>query len=261
MRAAKAILLAWLIAGCHGPPVNEQPGEDGGPAGHGGGAGAGGTGTGGTGTGAGGVGTGGAGGTGTAKGGAGGSGGANACARCEAGCRDGLCDTAQLRPIVGGTVQFESVAAALDGDRLYYELGYGNEVRSMPKQGGAETVLYPNHDCTSCILTVAVDEAEVFFAGDNVAGTPTILAVPKGGGAERTVCTTPQALPGQLTLEGSNIYYYRQDTGLERCPKAGGSSTPVATSSGIILRMASRPAASSGRTATRAWSRAWTRAR
>lgn len=129
MRAAKTILLAWLIAGCHGATIHEA---DGGTAGRGGGSGSAGTGSGGVGTGGIGTGTGGA-------GGAGGSAGANACLRCETQCRDGVCDVKQLR--AGGTSsQVDFMAAALDGDRLYFAIGSGFgsglEVRSMPKQGG-----------------------------------------------------------------------------------------------------------------------------
>jgi hypothetical protein len=251
VRAAKPILLAWLICGCHGPPIGEAIGEDGGTPGQGGGSGAGGTGgagagIGGTSAGAAGTGTGvggtgaGVGGTGTGRGGAGGSGAANACARCETPCTDGVCDVAELRRGAGST-QLDAMAVALDGDRLYFAVGSGVEVRSIAKQGGGETTLYPNHDCTGCELVVAVDDADVFFVGQNIAGTNAVLAVPKGGGAVRTVCPTPSASPGQLTLEGPNVYWYRQDTGVERCPRAGGNSSPVASSSGIALRMASRP--------------------
>ena len=240
MRAAKTILFAWLIVGCHGPPVHDL-GEDGGVAGQGGGSGAAGTGSGGVSTGTGGIG----GGRGGA-GGASGSAGANACARCESSCRDGVCDVALLR--AGGTsVQIDSMAAALDGDRLYFAIGYGLEVRSMPKQGGEELILYPHHECSPapgaapCELTVAVDDADVFFTGLNVASTTAVLAVPKGGGAVRTVCTTANKTPGQLALEGPDVYWYRGQNGLERCPKVGGDSSPAASATGSVQRTASRP--------------------
>jgi hypothetical protein len=229
VRAAKTILLVWLIAGCHGAAIREA-GGDGGAAGQGGGSGAAG-----------------GGGSGATGAGAGGSAGANACSRCETPCTDGVCDVAQLR--AGGTsTQIDQMAAALDGDRLYFAIGYGLEVRSMPKQGGQEQILYPHHaDCSPqpgaapCELTVVVDDADVFFTGLNVASTTAVLAVPKGGGDARTVCTTANRTPGQLALEGSDVYWYRGANGIERCPKAGGDSTPVATATGSVLRTASRP--------------------
>jgi hypothetical protein len=244
VRAVKTILLAWLIVGCHGPPVHEV-GDDGGAAGQGGGSGAAGTGSGGVSSGTGGIGAGRGG-----AGGVGGSAGANACARCESPCRDGVCDVVQLR--AGGTsVQVDFMAAALDGDRLYFAISVpissGVEVRSMPKQGGQEQVLFTQQNCSPqpgaapCELTVVVDEADVFFTGVNVASTTAVLAVPKGGGAVRTVCTTANKTPGQLALEGSDVYWYRGANGLERCPKVGGASSPAAAATGSILRTASRP--------------------
>ena len=126
-----------MAFGCHGATIREA-GQDGGAAGKGGGSGAAGTGSGGMGGGAGGIGTG--------RGGAGGAAGANACARCETSCKDGVCDVALIR--AGDTsTQLDTMAAALDGDQLYFAIGYGLEVRSMPKQGGQELILYPHHDC------------------------------------------------------------------------------------------------------------------
>jgi hypothetical protein len=240
--AARIILLTSVAfalgPGCHGSTIREA-GQDGGAAGHGGGSGAAG---GGAGAGAAGIGGGGKGGAGAA----GGAAGANACGRCDTPCRDGVCDVAMLR--TGGTSsQLDTMAAALDGDRLYFAIGYGLEVRSMPKQGGAEQILYPHHDCAPqpgaalCELTVVVDDADVFFTGLNPGSTTAVLAVPKGGGDVRTVCTTANATPGQLALEGSDVYWYRGSNGFERCPKAGGASTPAATASGNVLRAASRP--------------------
>jgi hypothetical protein len=68
-----------------------------------------------------------------------------------------------------------------------------------------------------------------------------VLAVPKGGGDVRTVCTTANHTPGQLALEGSDVYWYGGTNGIERCPKAGGASTAAASATGNILRTASRP--------------------
>jgi hypothetical protein len=244
VHVAKTILLALPIftLGCRGATIHEA-GPDGGAAGKGGGSGAAGTGSGAAGTGSGGIGTGRGGG---GAGAAGGAAGANACARCETPCRDGVCDVAQLR--AGGTsVQIDTMAAALDGDRLYFAIGYGLEVRSMPKQGGDELILYPHHECSPqagaapCELTVALDDADVFFTGLNAASTTAVLAVPKGGGDVRTVCTTANSTPGQLALEGSNVYWYPGTNGLERCPKAGGNSSPAASATGSVLRTASRP--------------------
>jgi hypothetical protein len=238
--AAKTILLTLLIvaSGCHGATIRES-GPDGGTAGQGGESGAAGTGNGGIGGGAGGMSPGG-------RGGAGAAAGANACGRCETRCTDGVCDVALLR--AGGTSsQLDTMAAALDGDRLYFAIGYGLEVRSMPKQGGDELILYPHHDCAPapgaapCELTVAVDDADVFFTGLNTASSTAVLAVPKGGGDVRTVCTTGNATPGQLALEGPDVYWYRGSNGFERCPKAGGNSSPAATATGSVLRAASRP--------------------
>jgi hypothetical protein len=245
MRAAKTILLAWLIAGCHGAPIHEA-GPDGGTAGRGGGSGAAGTGSGGMGTGTGGMGTG--------SGGAGGAGGsAGACARrsCDTPCTNGVCDVALLR--TGGTSsQFDTMAAAVDGDRLYFAIssgtGSGLEVKSMPKQGGQEQSLFQQINCAPqggaapCELTVVVDDADVFFTGLNPASTTAVLAVPKGGGDVRTVCSTGNKTPGQLALEGSDVYWYRGANGIERCSKAGGgASTPAISATGNVLRTASRP--------------------
>jgi hypothetical protein len=146
----------------------------------------------------------------------------------------------------GATSQLDTMAAALDGDRLYFAIGDGIEVRSLPKQGGDEQILYPRHNCSPqpgaapCELTVAVDDADVFFTGLNIASTTAVLAVPKGGGDVRTVCTTANDTPGQLALEGPDVYWYRGDE-LERCPKAGGDASPVVPATGSVLRTASRP--------------------
>ena len=243
MRAAKTILLAWLIAGCHGATIQEA-GTDGGTAGRGGGSGAAGTGSGAAGTGTGGTNTGGGGAV-----GAGGAGGA--CGRCETHCTNGVCDVAKLR--AGGTSsQVDYMAATLNGDRLYFATTYGGigsglEVKSMPKQGGQEQSLFTQQVCAPqsgaapCELTVVVDDSDVFFTGLNPVSSTAVLAVPKGGGDVRTVCTTGNSTPGQLALEGSNVYWYRGANGIERCPKAGGASTPAASATGNILRTASRP--------------------
>src|SRR5262245_47102181 len=149
------------------------------------------------------------GGAGTGGRGSGGSGGENACARCETPCTDGVCDLMELHA-GSGIARLGTMAAAFDGERLYLADGDGVEVLSIPKQGGQQTVLYPNHPCTTslCMMTVAVDDADVFFAGPNTAGTETdaVMAVPKGGGNVRTVCTTSGSL-NQLALEGPNVYF------------------------------------------------------
>jgi hypothetical protein len=158
---------------------------------------------------------------------------------------------AQLR--AGGTSsQVDYMAATLNGDRLYFAISYGGvgsgvEVKSIPKQGGPEQSLFQQLDCSPqagaapCELTVVVDDADVFFTGLNPASSTAVLAVPKGGGGVRTVCTTGTSTPGQLALEGSNVYWYRGANGIERCPKAGGASIPAAAATGGILRTTSRP--------------------
>ena len=268
-------MLVGLIAmsACHGPPIKEA-GPDGGPSGSGGGsgttgtggAGAGTTGTGGAvagrgGSGSGGTsgssGSGGGGGGGgssgtTGGGGGGGTGGtaaANACARCETPCKDGVCDLALVRASQS-SVQSSATSVALNDGRLYFVVGPGVQVLSVVAGGGPETELYPYHDCPACQLSVAVDGADVFFAGQNVAGTNSILAVPKAtaDGPVRTVCMTPQAIPEALTLEGDYVYYVRADTGIERCPKAGGTTMHAATagsgaSPNIVIRTSARPGA------------------
>src|SRR5262249_21527014 len=204
---------------CRGPRVRGAN-PDGGFAGRGGGPGAAGTagGSGSTGTagGSGAVGTGGAvTGTGGGRGGQGGTAGtsANACSRCETPCKDGVCDLALIRSTASSSIQSSATSVALNDGRLYFAVGPGVEGSSIAAAGGPEMELYPYHDCPNCLLSVAVDDADVFFAGQNVAGTNSILAVPKtGGGAVRTVCMTPQAIPGELTLEGDFVYYVRVDT-------------------------------------------------
>jgi hypothetical protein len=203
------------------------------------------TGTGGAATGTGGpsAGTGGHGG----QGGTAGTG-ANACLRCDTPCTDGVCDLALIRASTSTSLQSSATSVALNDGRLYFVVGPGIEVSSIAAAGGPETELYPYHDCSNCLLSVAVDDADVFFAGQNVAGTNSILAVPKTGGDVRTVCMTPQALPGELTLEGDYVYYLRVDTGIERCPKAGGTTMHAASvgsaqSPNVVIRMSARPGA------------------
>jgi hypothetical protein len=141
-----------------------------------------------------------------------------------------------------------ATSVALNNGRLYFAVGPGVEVSSIAAAGGPEMELYPYHDCSNCLLSVAVDDADVFFAGQNIGGTNAILAVPKAGGDVRTVCTTPDAIPGELTLEGDYVYYLRVDTGIERCLKAGGSTMHAASvgsaqSPNVVIRMSSRPGA------------------
>jgi hypothetical protein len=141
-----------------------------------------------------------------------------------------------------------ATSVVLNDGRLYFVVGPGVQVLSIATGGGPEMELYPHHDCSGCQLSLAVDGADVFFAGQNVASTNAILAVPKAGGAVRTVCLTPDAVPIALTLEGDFVYYNRADTGIERCPKAGGTTMHAATAGSaavpsVVIRMTSRPGA------------------
>lgn len=260
MRCAGYVVLAGLIAAsaCHGPPIKEAT-PDGGTSGRGGAATAGSAGTAGTGVGTGGAGTAGASagaaGASAVRGGTTGSGGtggtaANACGRCETRCLDGICELAPVRTSASGSVYSSATSVALNDGRLYFVVGPGVQVLSVAAGGGPESELYAHHDCSGCQLTLAVDGADVFFAGLNAGGTSSILAVPKGSvdATPRTVCTTPSALPGALTLEGDYVYYARADTGIERCPKAGGTtmhaaSAGSASSPNVIIRMSARPGA------------------
>lgn len=256
MRRRGCFALAALItASCHGNPITEVN-PDGGSSGRGGGSGTAGAGGGGSGTAGSGGGTGGTlagrGGTtgGAGGGGAGGTAGANACARCETQCRDGLCDLAVLRSSSSGGVYSSATSVVLNAGRLYFELGTGVQVLSIATGGGPETEIYAHHDCPNCELNIAVDDADVFFDAQNTAGINSILAVPKTAvdGTARIVCMTPDAVPGALTLEGDYVYYGRADTGVERCPKAGGTTSHAATagsaqSPSVIIRMSSRPGA------------------
>jgi hypothetical protein len=260
VRWAESILVAGLIAvsACHGATITEgdagSPGQGGGSgagaAGRGGASGTAGTGGGASGT----TGTGGAtagtAGRGGSSSGNGGSAGANACSRCETPCRDGVCDLALVRSTTTSVVNSSATSVALNDGRLYFVVGPGVQVLSVPAGGGPEAELYPHHDCSNCQLSLAVDGADVFFAGQNVAGANEILAVPKSGGdgTARVVCPTPSAFPIALTLEGDYVYYARADTGIERCPKAGGATMHVATagspqSPNVVIRTSSRPGA------------------
>ena len=235
--ATYMILVASSFASaCHGPPITEAT-PDGGSAGSVGGAGT--AGSGGAGTGTAGAGTGGRGGNGGTA--------ANACGRCDTPCRDGICELAVVRTSQS-TVYSSATSTALNGGRLYFVVGTGVRVLSISTGGGPEMELYAYHDCSNCRLSVAVDDADVFFAGQNTGGMNSILAVPKGGGNVRTVCTTPSAVPSALTLEGNYVYYSRADEGIERCPKAGGATMVAATFASAtsptqVARMSSRPGA------------------
>jgi hypothetical protein len=175
-------------------------------------------------------------GTGGSASGTGGAGGANACSRCETPCTDGLCDLQVLHPASGGSLAPTSVA--MDANNIYFAVGPGVEVRSIPKQGGQETILYPqNQDCSNCVLTVAVDDTNVYFGSMNAAQALVIMSVPKTGGAAHTVVPTV-GYAGELVVDGTNVYWFRQDAGVQRAPKAGGGSvTTAATAMGIVLRM------------------------
>jgi len=217
-----------------------------------------GTGTGGSGAGGSTVGTGGStvgtGGSTAGRGGSGGTGGTtvNACDRCDTRCKDGVCDLAVVRTSTS-LVDSSATAVALNDGRLYFmegssATGSGIHILSIATGGGPEMELYPYHDCSNCTLSLAVDGTDVIFAGQNIAGINTIQAVPKaGGGSVRNVCTT-QAFPLALALDGDSVYYVRSDTGIERCPKAGGTTSHVfsvgsGASPNIVIRMSSRPGA------------------
>jgi hypothetical protein len=247
VRATLLLVLVVVVSACQGPPVGAN--LDGGPQGQGGGSGGVGTGggggrggsTGGSASGAGGSPSGaggsasGAGGSASGAGGsAAGAGGANACSRCETPCTDGLCDLQVVHPNGGGSLAATSVA--LDATSLYFAVGPGVEVRSIPKQGGAETILYPqNQDCSNCVLSVAVDDTSVYFGSMNAAQALVIMSVPKTGGPAKSIVSTV-GYPGELAVDATNVYWYRQEAGVERAPKAGGGSPmTAATAMGIVL--------------------------
>jgi hypothetical protein len=253
VRATQLLVLVGVVvvsaSACQGPPVGEN--LDGGPQGQaggsggmgrGGGGGGGGGSTSGTGGSASGTGGSASGAGGSASGaggsasGAGGAGGMNACSRCETPCTDGLCDLQVVHPEGGGSLGPTSVA--LDATSLYYAVGPGVEVRSIPKQGGPETILYPqNQDCSNCVLTVAVDDTSVYFGSMNAAQALVIMSVPKTGGPAKSIVSTV-GYPGELVVDSTNVYWFRQDIGVQRAPKAGGGSPmTAATAMGIVLRM------------------------
>ena len=269
------VLLATPTFGCHGPPVAATR-VDGGGTGSGGGAGTdGGTGTGGRAGTGGGAGTGGSSGTGGGTAGTGGSGagtggssagiggssagtgGANACARCDTACSDGLCMLQTLRSGAASD-KLDRGAVRLDGNRLFFAIRHADssntiELRSMSKNGGAETPLYGPAECLGCdFLSIDLDASEVFFLGAPL-GTGKVLALPKDGSgnpsAPRAVATLPAlSWPLQLTLESDKVYWYHVEYGLYVAPKAGGAATalsPKDSSSGndFLRRMVAQPGA------------------
>ena len=98
-------------------------------------------------------------------------------------------------------------------------------LRSIPKQGGAETILYQTTNCQNCDnLSLAVDDDEVFFFVFQ--GGNRLLAVPKTGGSPRMVTSLTGAWPLQLTYAAGNLYWYQSGEGFYRVAATGGTAGP-----------------------------------
>jgi len=99
---------------------------------------------------------------------------------------------------------------ALDATHVYFVNGLDSTVSRVPKSGGAlvQLAMLPADNITDIVM----DATHVYIAtipNDESANTPApgkILAVPKGGGALRTVATNVIA-PLKLDVDGTHVYW------------------------------------------------------
>lgn len=105
-------------------------------------------------------------------------------------------------PAVGS---FSPGTVRVDADRLYWTDVAGNELMTVPKQGGRTDVIFDGYVGPD----FAIDETHLYWIGQ---GTKTVHKLSKSGGPARLLVSLSQAMAANIAVDGTHLYWATVDT-------------------------------------------------